>query len=199
MNKTWLKIWIGIGAVASAAVLVLPPYLTYVASEDVKRYRECVAGTRSDCERTIVWNLVDAAIIFQQQSGASLAGTIYEGLDPASPSGAVRTSENAPHIEKVEPQGMSNANGTYYATAGSKITFRTTLRGNITSADLYVVSVVDGEIQRPEKVAPLIRVEGEEWEAEYVLSPGFVGSIEVRAYGADPKDLAVLALPVAAR
>ncbi len=199
MNMTWLKIWIGIGAAATVAALVLPPYLTYVASEDVTRYRECLAGSRGDCERTIVWNLVDAAVIFRQQSGGSLAGTIYEGLDQSSPSGAVRTSENSPFIEKVEPKGMSNTNGTYYATSGTKITFRAIIRGTITSADLYTVSVVDGEINRPEKAAPFTRVDGDEWEAEHVLSPGFVGSIEVRAYGLDPKDLAVLALPVAAR
>lgn len=199
MNDTWLKVWIGIGAVASVAVLVLPPTLTYVASEDVKRYRECVAGTRSDCQRSMVWNLVDAAVLFQQQTGGALTGALYAGLNPASPSGAVRTSENAPFIQRVEPQGMSNTNGTYYAASGARVTFRATMTGMITSADLYIVSVENGEILRPEKVAPFTRVEGDEWEAVYVLPPGFLGSIEVRAYGLDPKDLAVLALPVATK
>ncbi len=61
------------------------------------------------------------------------------------------------------------------------------------------MAVLDGEILRPEKVAPFNPLEGDEWEASYTLPPGFLGSIEVRAYGQDPKDLAVLALPVATK
>ncbi len=199
MTKTALKVWIGIGAVSALALFVLPPVLARMASEDLKRYRECIDGTRSDCHRSIVWNLADAVVLLQIQTGGSLAGTPYEGLEQTTPSGATRTSEKSPFIEKVEPKGMSNANGTYYTQAGTAVTFRATMTGMITSADLYVVRVVDGEIRRPEKVAPFERKGGDVWEAAYTMPPGFEGSVEVRAYGLDPKDLAVLALPVAAR
>ncbi|KAA0205759.1 hypothetical protein EDM68_04615 [Candidatus Uhrbacteria bacterium] len=199
MTKTALKVWIGIGTVSLLALLILPPILARMASEDIKRYRECIAGTRSDCDRSMVWNLADAIVLLQIQTGGSLAGTPYEGLEQGSPSGATRTSEKAPFIIKVEPRGMSNANGTYFAPAGTRVTFLATMTGMITNADLYVVQVVDSEIKRPEKVAPFEKKEGDSWEAVYTIPPGFDGSVEVRAYGVDPKDLAVLALPVAAR
>ncbi len=199
MTKTALKVWVGIGTAAALALLVLPPILARMASEDIKRYRECIAGSRSDCDRTIVWNLADAIVLLQIQTGGSLAGTPYEGLEQTTPTGATRTSEKSPFIQKVEPRGMSNANGTYYAQAGTEVLFRATMTGMITSADLYVVQVVDGEIKRPEKVSPFVRKNGDVWEAVHAIPPGFEGSVEVRAYGLDPKDLAVLALPVTAR
>jgi hypothetical protein len=199
MSSSALKVWITIGAIATLALLIMPPIILQAASKDVQRYRECIAGTRVDCQRTIVWNLVDAALLVQQQSGGSLDGTMYAGLSPTSDSGAVRTSENAPFISGVEPAGMSNNNGTYSAKAGDEIVFRATLSGMIVSADLYAVEVVDGVIERPQKIETFHRVDGDLWEARYALTPGFTGSVEVRVYGEDPKDLAVLALPVAAK
>lgn len=199
MSKTWLKVWIVIGAVAAAAVLFLPPVLARVASKDVQRYRECVEGRRTDCRRSIVWNLVDVSYLLQQQSGAQLTGLLFDPFNTRGLAGAVRTSEKSPFIEKAEPRGMSNTNGVYFAPGGTDVTFVATITGVIVDVDLYVVELEGDEIKRPEKRAAFRRTQGDIWETTYRLPHGFNGSIEIRAYGIDPKDMAVLALPVAAR
>ncbi len=195
MNIRWLKFWISLGGVAALATIVLPPVLFYRASADVVRYRECTEGIRQDCERTMVWNLVDAAFLLEQQNGSGAASTIGFDLFGSRTSGTVRTSENSPFIEKVEPKGMANANGVYSANAGATITLKATVSGTASFVELFQAEGTDG---RPTKVSMFTKGADGLWTGTYKLSPGFVGTLEVRAYGNDPKDLAVLVLPVAA-
>ncbi len=195
MNIRWLKFWIWLGAVAAFASVVLPPVLLYRASADMQRYRECVAGTRNDCARTMVWNLVDAAALLEQQSGSAAGYSIGLDLFGARNDGTVRTSETSPFIEKVEPKGMANTNGVYSANAGATITLKATVSGIVSSVELFQVEGTDG---RPAKVSTFSKGKDGIWTGAYKLPPGFSGTLEVRAYGNDPKDLAVLALPVAA-
>lgn len=195
MNIRWLKFWIWLGAAAALTSLVLPPILLYRASADVTRYRECAQGIRSDCERTMVWNLVDAAYLLEQQNGTQAGSTFGFDLFGARDSGTVRTSEGSPFIEKVEPKGMANANGVYSANAGATITFKATITGVVSSVELFQTEGTDG---RPTKVASFSKGSDGVWNGTYKLPPGLKGTLEVRAYGNDPKDLAVLALPVAA-
>ncbi|MCK9360868.1 hypothetical protein M0Q28_01420 [Patescibacteria group bacterium] len=195
MNIRWLKFWIVLGALVTLASIVLPPLLIYSASNDVKRYRECVEGKRTDCNRSMVWNLVDAAYLLEQQSGSQVGTALGLDLLGARGGGAMRTSETSPFIEKVEPQGMSNANGVYSAKAGASVTLKTTVSGMVTSVELFQIEGLEG---RPTKVGAFSKGSEGVWTASYKLPPGFTGTLEVRAYGDDPKDLAVLALPVAA-
>lgn len=195
MNHGWLKFWIGLGAVTAVASLILPPLIVYTASQDVKRYRECVEGKRTDCERTMVWNLVDAAMLLEQQNGAG-SGNVF-GLDVlgARAPGALRTSENAPFIEKVEPVGMTNADGTYHANSGATVMFNVTVKGLVTIVELFQMEGADG---KPTKVSTFKKGSDGVWSGPYKIPPGFSGSVEIRATGDDPKDLAALTLPVAA-
>jgi hypothetical protein len=194
MNLRWLKVWIAIGTVAFLLALIMPPILVYYASQDVKRYRECVEGSRRDCERTMVWNLVDAAALLEQQGGAGVGSALGLDLLGARGSLALRTSETSPFIEKVEPVGMAHANGVYSAKAGGEVTIKATATGRVTKLELFQVEGAEG---RPTKVGEFTEASGS-WSAKYKLPPGFIGRLEVRAYGEDPKDLAILALPVAA-
>jgi hypothetical protein len=195
MNIRWLKFWIWLGAVAAIAAIVLPPILFYRASVDVIRYRECVKGIRLDCTRTMVWNLVDAAYLLEQQNGTDVGSALGLDLFGARADGTVRTSETSPFIQKVEPKGMANANGIYSANAGATVTFKATMSGVVSSVELFQAEGTDG---RPTKVSTFTKGSDGLWTGTYKLSPGFVGTLEVRAYGNDPKDLAVLVLPVAA-
>lgn len=195
MQHGWLKFWIGIGTVAAAASLILPPLIVYTASKDVKRYKECIEGRRTDCERTMVWNLVDAAMLLEQQNGGLTGSALGLDVLGAREDSALRTSDNAPFIDKVEPVGMSNADGTYRARSGSEVMFKVTVKGLVTSVELFQIEGVDG---KPTKSATLKKGSDEIWTGMYKLPPGFSGSVEVRAIGDDPKDLAVLNLPVAA-
>lgn len=194
MTLRWLKVWIGIGAAAALTMLIAPPLLVHFASQDVKRYRECLEGSRQDCERTMVWNLVDAAALLEQQGGATIGSSLGLDLLGARGSVALRTSETSPFIEKVEPTGMSHANGVYSAKAGNEVTINTTASGQVTKVELFQVEGAEG---RPTKVGDFTRGTGN-WTVKYKVPPGFIGRLEVRAYGEDPKDLAILALPVAA-
>lgn len=194
MNLSWLKVWIGIGAVATVITVVMPPILVNYASQDVRRYRECLEGSRRDCERTMVWNLVDAAALLEQQGGASVGTAL--GLDLLGARGnlALRTSETSPFIEKIEPVGMAHANGVYSAKAASEVTITAKVSGQVTKVELFQIEGAQG---RPTKVGEFSQISGS-WNAKWKVPPGFIGRLEVRAYGDDPKDLAVLALPVAA-
>lgn len=194
MNLRWLKVWIGIGAVAALTMLIAPPLLVHFASQDVKRYRECLEGSRTDCDRTMVWNLVDAAALLEQQGGTSVGSSLGLDLLGARGSVALRTSETSPFIEKIEPVGMAHANGVYSAKAGSEVTIKTNASGQVTKVELFQVEGAEG---RPTKVGEFSEASGS-WTIKYKVPPGFIGRLEVRAYGEDPKDLAILALPVAA-
>ncbi len=195
MNIRWLKFWIGLGAVATIITVVLPPLMIYNASNDVKRYRECLEGKRQDCDRTMVWNLVDAAVLLEQQGGTQVGSALGLDLFGARATGALRTSESSPFIIKVEPEGMANANGIYSAKAGADIKIKATVSGIVTSVELYQIEGLEG---RPTKVGLFTKGSDDVWTAAYKLPPGLNGALEIRAYGDDPKDLAVLELPVAA-
>lgn len=195
MNIRWLKFWIWLGVAAALTSIILPPILLYRASADVTRYRECTQGIRLDCQRTMVWNLVDAAYLLEQQNGSPAGSVLGLDLFGSRSDGTVRTSEGSPFIEKVEPKGMANANGIYSANAGATITLKATVSGVVSSVELFQAEGADG---RPTKVATFTKGSDGLWTGTYKLPPGFKGTLEVRAYGNDPKDLAVLALPVAA-
>ncbi len=195
MNIRWLKFWIWLGVVATLITVILPPLMIYSASADVNRYRECLEGKRFDCDRTMVWNLVDAAVLLEQQGGSQVGTALGLDLFGARGGGALRTSETSPFIEKVEPVGMSNANGVYTAKAGDNFTMKVTVSGVVTSVELFQIEGLEGA---PVKVTNLTKGSDGIWTASHKLPPGLSGALEIRAYGDDPKDLAVLELPVAA-
>lgn len=192
----WIKIWVGIGAVVFLCLSILPSYLGYRASKEVVRYRECLNNQRRDCERSIVWNLVDIA----QQIESGQTGRIVSldafrvndvgGLTPPS-----RSSEKAPLITKVEPKGMSNANGTYRILAGSEVTLAVEVEGATTKIEAFLPTADE---KTPKPVVTLKKIEGSRWEGKFRFPAAFTGEMEVRATGADAKDRSSLYLLVAA-
>lgn len=181
-----------------ACLMILPPLLLWNAQQDVQRYAECAAGKRTDCQRSIVWNLVDLAAQLQQQdSGAPITNLDAYGVNQDQPLlPPVRTSENAPQISKVEPHGMSNANGTYRAAVGDQITFVATITGTTVDVEGYLIR--DGQ---PVPTKPDITFKKQKdgtWQGTYTIPAGLQGQMEIRATGSDPKDRASLYLLVAA-
>jgi len=197
LRTGWIKAWIAFGSVVFVCVVVLPPILLYAAAQDVQRYRDCAANKRRDCQRTIVWNLVDIAAQLQAADGGdSLSGISGYGVDNNSdvtpPS---RTSENAPNIDKVEPRGMANANGTYRAAVGASVTFVATISNNPVTVEGFLIT--DASI--PTKAAVVFTKQKDgTWQGVYKIPSGLKGEMEIRATGDDPKDRASLYLLVAA-
>ncbi len=66
----WIKIWISLGLVATLLGLIVPSVLARNAKMEVQRYQECAAGTRQDCQPSIVWVLYESAL--QQEGGRGL-------------------------------------------------------------------------------------------------------------------------------
>lgn len=198
MSTGWIKGWVAFGAVVMACLTIVPPVVLYGAQQDVQRYRECLAGKRRDCQRTIVWNLVDIAAQLELQDGGTTASTLSAfGLDADTGTLApVRTSENAPTIQKVEPRGMANSNGTYRAAAGSDITLVATVVGAPVMVEGFLL---DADGMPPAKpTLTFTKQKDGSWQGNFQIPAGLKGQMEIRATGDDPKDRASLYLSVAA-
>jgi hypothetical protein len=194
----WLKAWALFGALVLACVMILPPVLLWNAQQDVERYQQCAAGKRTDCQRTIVWNLVDFAAQLQLEDGSSTIANldVYGVNQDTQVSPPIRTSENAPQIVKVEPRGMANANGTYRAAVGDKVTFVATISGTTVNVSGYLIR--DGQPVPTKPDINFTKQKDGTWQGNFVVPAGLQGQMEIRATGADPKDRASLYLLVAA-
>lgn len=198
LQTGWIKIWVAIGTVVMACIIILPPVLIYGAQQDVQRYQECMAGKRRDCQRTIVWNLVDMAAQLQAQDGGTSASSLsaYDLNQTTQAMPPSRSSENAPTIQKVEPRGMTNPNGTYHATVGSTVTFVATITGGPVTVEGYLITADGGTPTKP--TMTFKKQKDGTWLSTYKIPPGLQGQMEIRATGDDPKDRASLYLLVAA-
>ncbi|MEI7512353.1 MAG: hypothetical protein WCK01_02735 [Candidatus Uhrbacteria bacterium] len=196
LPTNWIKGWVGFGSVIFLSLVILPPYFLYSAQQDVQRYRDCIANKRADCKRTIVWNLVDVALQLQAMDNATPAPnlTAFSLTDNTGTTRPVRSSENSPTIEKVEPQGMSNENGTYRAASGSVVNFVATISGTVVSVEGFLI--VDGKPSDKSAVVLKKQKDGT-WQGAYKIPVNLKGEFEIRATGSDPKDRASLYLLVA--
>lgn len=176
---TWIKVWIGIGVVAFFCLTVMPPYLTYRAQQEVTRYRECTEGTRNDCERSIVWNLVDIARRMDEGPSASSNNLdAYKVNGKSAVTAPTRSSEKAPLIKKVDR--------TYDV---ANVTLSVSVEGVTRSVEAYFQNKLVGTLTRQKNGT---------WQGPYTLPPEASGELEVRAQGDDPKDRSSFFLPVAA-
>jgi hypothetical protein len=104
-------------------------------------------------------------------------------------------SASTPNIDKVVPQGMANANGTYYAAAGSSVTFVATVSNGPVSVQGFLLK--DGVPGAKADITFTKQKDGT-WSGVYKIPSGLKGEMEIRATGSDPKDRASLNLLVAA-
>ncbi len=175
---TWIKVWIGIGAVALFCLTVVPPFAAYRASQEVTRYRECTEGTRRDCDRSIVWNLVDIAARMDEGSAGGSRLDAFRVSATADVTAPTRSSEKAPIIKKVDR-----------SFEGLNVTLAVSVEGVTRSVEIYLQN---------KSVATLVRQKNGTWTGTFVLPSGASGELEVRAQGDDPKDRSSFFLPVAA-
>lgn len=89
--------------------------LSMTRQEEILRYQACANGARQDCEPSLFWVLAGLA--------TSDDGTFQTDLPTAAETGkrVVRTSEQAPHLTSLKPEGFISDNNGYQVTLGTKV------------------------------------------------------------------------------
>lgn len=181
-----MEIFIGIGAIAFIAFLVIPPLAVRVAVGEIQRYRECQVAARPDCEPSMIWRIYDVALI---QSGAiNLTGDAYRQevqgmIGSGRAKTPLRTSEKAALIEKSELVGLNPGTDGFYRPKGAQsLTVKATITGNPDSVAVYLVPKGVETAGIPEKAGDM-KAEGTNYTASVLIPNGYIGELEIRATG----------------
>lgn len=188
---------------------MVPIGASIYAAKDIQRYNECIAGTREDCEDSLVWALYEQALIFEGAEGLSGEYTEAEYralLGESNGEGSkledrvrtlVRTSDAAALITKAELKDMNLAGGWYRAKAGSEIEITTTIEGEPDKVEVYLADKNPAKDGISRKVSDLEKGDDGVYTGSFVIDSGLLGELEIRASGPQ-KESASLFLNVAA-
>lgn len=181
-----MEIFIGIGAIAFIAFLVIPPMAVRVATSEIQRYKECQVAARPDCEPSMIWRIYDIALI---QSGAiTLTGDAYRQevqgmIGSGRAKTPLRTSDKSALIEKSELVGLNPGTDGFYRPKGAQnLTVKATITGNPDAVTVYLVPKGVETAGIPEKAGDM-KAEGTNYTASVLIPNGYVGELEIRATG----------------
>ncbi len=197
---TWIKVWVGIGLFAFAGMISMMVLLQTAYGDEIQRYSECVDGVRRDCDPSFYWLLQgwDTSVIDGSPSGMSTStvDTTEIALPGTPEPRSIRSSDTAPLINSVEPQGMTLNNGTYSAASGTTVKVKAEVDGAKT-VELYLIPKTNGTAGAPKKVATMAKQADGSYAGSFKVTNNLSADLEVRAINAK-KETASLFLNVAA-
>ncbi|MCC7522925.1 hypothetical protein IT407_03960 [Candidatus Uhrbacteria bacterium] len=205
----WIKIWVALGVLVLLGSVLVPIGASIYAAKDIQRYNECVAGTRTDCEDSLVWALYEQALLYEGAEGLSGRYTEEEYralLGESNGEGSkledrvrtlIRTSDAAALITKAELKDMSLAGGWYRAKAGTEIMVTATIEGEPDSVEIYIADKNPAKDGISRMVSKMEKGEEGVYTGSFTIDSGLLGELEIRASG-PKKESASLFLNVAA-
>ncbi len=200
---TWIKVWVGIGLLALVGIISVLTLLQNAFQGEIQRYSDCLDGKRKDCQNSFYWILQRwSPDLITSNSGMISNGVTSDTTAIVLPgeveaTRASRSSESAPQIVSVQPQGMALSDGWYRATAGTVVKVKAQVTGAKT-VELYLVPKGTETANLARKVATMVKQSDGGYLADFKVTNSLLGDLEVRATNAK-KEISSLFLNVAAQ
>lgn len=157
---------------------------------EVRRYSECSAGTRTDCEPTLFWLL--AGLAQDDGSGRLRPNDTFSGV--IAQKRVVRTSDQAPVLTSVKPDGFTPEGQGYGVTVGTSVTLTVTVE----HAKFVEARFLPAGQQESALLRALTPVEGKEftYQTTFPWMETRAGDLEIRAVSEKEGEQTQMFLPL---
>lgn len=181
---------VALGVVASVLTAVVGFRLISSRQAEMQRFTECSAGSRTDCDPSLFWVLAG----FAESDGAGQLQPVTSFSGVAAQKRVVRTSDNAPILTSVKPDGFTPEGQGY----GVKVGTRVTLTVKVEGAAQVEARFVPAGTTASERIAALTAVEGQEftYTAEFPWTETRGGDLEILAVGTKEGERTQMFLPL---
>lgn len=178
-----------LGVIGMVAMVIVSWKLSVMRQGEILRYQACAQGSRQDCRPSLFWVLAGLA----KPNGL---GDLNTALPVTAQEGkrVVRSSDKAPLLTSLRPQGLTPQGVGYAAQASSTVD----LVATIEQASRVEVRYHPTGVTEDLLLETMKPVSGKEntFEAKFTWTQGRPGELEIRAYGQADTDRTSLVVPV---
>lgn len=187
LPTTWVRTWVGIGVTAIVLGILFLLVFGVYTEQELQRKADCDAGTRIDCEASLVWVLqgLDDVNIDSEAGQEALKEEASTKLAEEYKRGVryYQTDEAAPSIRGVDVREASFDADWYSADAGSEVEIIVRPEGDFASVELYIhpkvsptpgIGIHEGSFEEQEDGSYI---------ASYRLPSNLEADLEARAVG----------------
>ena len=178
-----------LGVISIAMMSIVSWKLNSSRQDEILRYQACSQGSRRDCDASLFWVLAGLA----KPNGL---GDLNTKLPVTAQEGkrVVRSSEKAPLLTSLRPQGLTPQGVGYAVQASSTVDLITTIE----NADRVEARYHPNGSTDDVLLEAMKPVSGKDntFEAKFVWTQARPGELEIRAYGQTDTDRTSLIVPV---
>lgn len=181
---------VALGAAASLFAAFVGYRLLSNRQSELQRFADCSAGTRTDCEPSLFWVLSGLA----ENDGAGQLQPVTTFAGAASQKRVVRTSDDAPILTSIKPDGFTPEGQGYGVRVGTPVT----LTVKVENAKQVEVRFLPAGTKESERIAELSPVQGQEFTYSAALSwaETRAGDLEILALGTKEGERTQMFLPL---
>lgn len=189
-SSAWVvRVFVYIGMVVTLASAFLAWRLIATRDQELLRYQACQQGTTEDCRPSIFWVLAD---LVQPDAEGRLPSVV--GAAAERTKRVVRTSESAPVLTAVRPEGFTADGAGFRVASGTRVTLTASVEGASRVEARLRLAGSEEEIL----MQALTAVEGkpDTYSATFVWTEGRAGDLVMFAQGQAEADQTRLLLPL---
>lgn len=168
-----VRVFVAIGAVMTVFSAIVVLRLRSARNNELLRYQACEQGTRQDCSPSLFWLL--AGLTTPEAVGTSANSDSQTGKR------VTRTSEAAPLLTSLRPEGFSPQGAGYRIEVGTPVDLISTIE-NAQRVEVRFRAVgesIDASLKAMEAVAD----QPNTYQAKFTWTETRAGELEIRAYG----------------
>ena len=180
-------VYFGVAVAVIAAVFAWR--LASTRDQELLRFEACREGTRQDCEPSVFW--VFAGLVSPDEDGRLPAAVTPDTVEQKR---VIRTSDKAPVLTSVRPEGFEAEGAGFRVKAGTKVT----LTVSVENAKKVEARLRLAGSEEEVTLQVLKPVEGQEhtYKAEFTWSETRAGDLEIFAQGEPEAEQTRLLLPL---
>ena len=184
-----VRVFVVLGVVASVFSAIVALKLLTAKQAELLRYQACAQGTRHDCDPSLFWVLAGLTPPGTKVSTAAVPTTsTTEGKH------VVRTSDAAPLLTSLRPEGFNPVGTGYHITAGTKANLLATIEN---TSGIEARFKANGQTQDALLMAMTpVKDKENTYEAAFVWKETRSGTLEIRALGNPATEQTSLFIPI---
>lgn len=191
LSTRGIRVWIFLGMLFAALSAWGSWVLLTTRHAELNRFAACKQGTRHDCEPSFFWILGDLSL--EKQNG-SLGASVENGSHQEEKR-AVRSSDAAPTIYSVRPEGVGIDGQGYRIAEGAQVTFTVNAQ-DASIVELFFRAATEQATSSSLTVMKKSKDSEGDFTAAFKWQQKQAGELEIRATGAQKQDQASLFIPI---